>query len=422
MIVRNRGRTGSRPTAQAGNGFSLLELTIAMAIFLIISSVSFSLFNQQQKSANLLRGQTGLNMSLRSAAAGLQIDLAGAGSGYFQGVNMPSWPTAVSIVNHVVTAGNSCYNSTTKVYGTSCFDQINIITAASPNSNCGPTQSPPCYPPIFATDSTGGNSATLNWSDTSTGIAYGQAPAVINSAGVSTQWTLAQTAAAFKSGDQVLFVNNAGTQLTTAVLTGASVLGSAVKFTFHATQADGSNTSLTYDPLDITYCDGAANCATNNTLTNKFYANASIIKLAPITYQVCSGPGSPTPCDQSSTSPDINDPKLVKVQNGVMSVVMEQIIGFKVGVTLWNGASETADNDSVTSTYNYDSSTYTVGNATTPSPYNFSLVRSVRVSVIGRTAPSKIDNEFKNAFDQGSYQVQGIAVVVNPRNMSMNDN
>jgi hypothetical protein len=29
---------------------------------------------------------------------------------------------------------------------------------------------------------------------------------------------------------------------------------------------------------------------------------------------------------------------------------------------------------------------------------------------------------FKNAFDNGHYQVQGIAVVVNPRNMSMNDN
>jgi hypothetical protein len=50
------------------------------------------------------------------------------------------------------------------------------------------------------------------------------------------------------------------------------------------------------------------------------------------------------------------------------------------------------------------------------------MVRSIRVSLIGRTTPSNIDTEFQNTFDQGHYQVQGIAVVINPRNMSMNDN
>jgi hypothetical protein len=44
------------------------------------------------------------------------------------------------------------------------------------------------------------------------------------------------------------------------------------------------------------------------------------------------------------------------------------------------------------------------------------------VSLIGRTSPSNADSEFRNSFDNGRYQVQGIAVVVNPRNMSMNDN
>ncbi len=197
------------------------------------------------------------------------------------------------------------------------------------------------------------------------------------------------------------------------------------------------------DPLDITACDGyyGTGLGCNNaflvngvpiyaTFTNQFCGSAYILKLAPIIYLVCAGPGSNTTwcSDTSSTSPDIADPKLVRVQqniNGVMtpSVVMEQVIGFRVGAALWNGASEQNDTDSVTTTYNYQAKNYQfgTGTSTVASPWNFSLVRAVRVSLIGRTAPSNTDNEFKNAFDQGPYQVQGIALVVNPRNSSMND-
>ena len=111
-------------------------------------------------------------------------------------------------------------------------------------------------------------------------------------------------------------------------------------------------------------------------------------------------------------------------------IAMEQVIGFRVGATLWNGGSTAAAQagDSVTTSYNYLASTYCIGgtgaNCTggTQLPYNFSLVRSVRASLIGRTSPSTTNTGFENAFDNGHYQVQGIAVVVNPRNMSMNDN
>jgi prepilin-type N-terminal cleavage/methylation domain-containing protein len=406
-LVNNKECGGSAPPVRAAGGFSLLELVIAMAIFLIISGVSFSLFNQQQASTKLLQGQTALNIALRNAVAQLQMDLVGGGSGYFQGMNMPSWPVGVTIVNNMSTTNTSCYNSTTNTYGVSCFDRFNIIVAANQT----------IYPAIHATDNTGGTSGTSNCSTTSSGTAYGQA-AVLN----GTTWTLANTALEFRSGDQLLFITNSGARITTAVLTSnATVSGSAVKFKFNATNADGSN-SLANDPLDITACDGQANCASNNKLGNQFCGNDWIIKLAPITYQVCSGPGSPAGCDQSSTSPDIQDPKLVRKQSGNQYVVMEQVIGFRVGATLWNGggASESSSADSVATSYNYLASTYTVG--TTSSPWNFSLIRSVRASLIGRTAPSNSDSEFRNAFDQGRYQVQGVAVVVNPRNMSMNDN
>jgi YD repeat-containing protein len=94
---------------------------------------------------------------------------------------------------------------------------------------------------------------------------------------------------------------------------------------------------------------------------------------------------------------------------------MEQVIGFKVGAVIINPSNQqAADNDSVTVAYNYDASSYR-------QPWNFTLVRSVRISLIGRTSPSNSDSEFRNSFDNGRYQVQGVAVVVNPRNSSMND-
>jgi hypothetical protein len=47
-------------------------------------------------------------------------------------------------------------------------------------------------------------------------------------------------------------------------------------------------------------------------------------------------------------------------------------------------------------------------------------IRSVRISLIGRTAPNP-DGSFQNSFDGGNYRVEAISVVVNPRNLSMND-
>ena len=426
-----RARAQSRPRARA-SGFSLLELTIAMTIFVAVSGIAFSLFNQEQIASRSLQGRTALNVALRNAAAELQMDIASAGSGYFQGVNMPSWPISVTILNNMSSNGTACdsYNATTKTtnYGVTCFDQLTVITAATPSTT---------YP--GAINAIGSTGLTGSCSDVSTGNAYGQA-AVVN----GTTWTLAKTAAGYAQGDQLLFMNNTGTLVSTAVLTSAPVVsGSVVKFTFHATNPDGSN-QIAYDPLDITACDGyygttyssGSTIACNNTygtvngvspyatFTNQFCSSAYILKLAPIIYLVCSGPGSNTTwCDQSSSSPDIQDPKLVRIQNGTKNVVMEQVIGFRAGAALWNGASEQNDTDSVTTTYNYQAKTYQfgIGSSSIPAPWNFSLVRAVRISLIGRTSPSNTDNEFKNAFDQGPYQVQGIALVVNPRNSSMND-
>jgi prepilin-type N-terminal cleavage/methylation domain-containing protein len=112
-------------------GFSLLELMVAMSIFLLVSASAFMLFSHQQTNANQQQGLVGLNIGIRNAISQLQLDMANAGTGYYVGVNIPSWPVGVTIVNNVPPGGTSCYNAATNTYTTNCFDQLNILTAAN---------------------------------------------------------------------------------------------------------------------------------------------------------------------------------------------------------------------------------------------------------------------------------------------------
>jgi hypothetical protein len=374
-----------------------------MVVFLLVAASAFTLFSQQQTNANQQQGLVGLNIGIRNAMAQLQLDLANAGTGYSVGADIPSWRVGVTITNNVPGSGTSCYNAGTKTYTANCFDQLNILTAAN-------FTTPP--PPINATDSTGGTSGTANCSDTSTGVAYGQA-----AAGLS----LAATAGNYSQGDQLLFLNNKGSKITAVILTQAPVVvGPAVMFTFNATRNDGSN-SLANDLLDIAACGGTT-CPTSGCggttlcpqgsppppafLGDQYCGGDWILKLSPISYSV------------NASNP--NNPQLIRKQAGNTVAVMDQVIGFKVGATIWNSITNTMKTQ-----YNYDASTYNVNNSSPPpydSPYMFSLVRSVRVSLIARTQPSTDPSfTFRNPFDGGPYQVQGASVVVSPRNLSMND-
>lgn len=393
-------------------GYSLLELVVAMAIFILVGASALVLFSRQQTNANSQQSLVGLNIGLRNATAQLQLDLANAGTGIYSGYNTPTWPIGVTLVNNVTTAGTSCYNATTGTYGTNCFDQLNILEA-DPN-----------VPPILATDTTGGTAVT-NCSSTyasggGTTQAYGQA---------ASGQTLATTIGYYHKWDQLLFLKSDGSKMTTVVLTQAPTVynSKAVQFTFNSTNSDGSNstgtnfnigsTTVANDPLDITACGGGVTttCTAATNFTTSFCGSDWIFKLAPITYYV--------------NSSNASDPQLTRVKGGTTTVIMDQVIGFKVGATIWNSV-----NNNVTwgtSYYFYDDSKYningainlTTGIAYTPdSPYLFSLIRSVRVSLIGRTQPSSDPSfTFTNAFDGGRYLVQGASVIVSPRNMSMND-
>ena len=144
---------------------------------------------------------------------------------------------------------------------------------------------------------------------------------------------------------------------------------------------------------------------TNTMLGNSFCSSDWVLRLLPITYQV-----------------DISDPTnptLTRAVAGLSQTLSQktlatQIVGFKLGVSLFNN---TTDTD--TTTYAFDASSYNNGTAV---PYNYTLLRSVMVSLIGRTKPQTDPTYvFRNTFDNGAYEIQGVSIVINPRNMSMTD-
>jgi hypothetical protein len=326
---------------------------VATAIFLVIGGAAISLVKKHVPLVSAQGNQTALNIAMRNATAQMQIDVVNAGTGYYQGVNIPAWPIGITITNNP--AGTSCYDSTTHTYGATCFDTLNVIST-DPNT-------PPANPSDIGSNCVSSTSSSLF------AIPTGST-------------TLAQLAADFHTGDQILLVKSDGSQMATVVLTSdGQVTGGKVKLAHNPTGADGT----TNDPL------GIANTADSNKLGTTFCTTDWILRLSAITYSV----------DASNPA----NPKLVRTQNGTANVIADQIIGFKVGAAVWNG---TIDNP-----YSYDASTYN---------HDWSLIRSVRISMIGRGAAiTDVNNTFRNTFDQGAYKVEGISVVINPRNLGMND-
>jgi prepilin-type N-terminal cleavage/methylation domain-containing protein len=342
----------SRSASSAG--FSLVELMVAMAIFLVVGGAAVELAKKHVPLFTAQQSQTGLNLAMRNGVAQMQIDVVNAGTGYYQGVNIPSWPIGITVLNSA--PGTGCFDAATNTYTSTCFDTLNVI-AMDQNT-------PPSNPSDIASNCVSTTSSTLFATPVGT-------------------TTLSQLAADFHTGDQILLVKSDGSQMTTTILTSDGLVsGGKVKLEHNPTGADGTNT-IALDPLAL------SNSADSNKLGTQFCNTDWVLKIAPITYSV----------DAS----DPTDPKLVRTQNGQPSVIAEQIVGFKVGASVWNG---TTDN-----TYSFDAASYN---------HDWSLIRAVRVSMIGRT-PTDMGSSFRNSFDGGPYKIQSISVVINPRNLSMND-
>jgi len=346
-------------------GFTLLELLVSIAIFMTVGGVALGLVAKNLPLYNRQQSATALNIGLRSAIAQMELDMVNGGTGFYVGASIPSWPIGATLVNNTPTG--SCFDSTTNVYGPDCFDVLNII-AADPST-------PPSHPTDIGTNCVSSTSSIL--------FADPVAPT-----------TLAELAAFFSDGEQLLLVKGDGSQMTSTVLTAdADVSGGKVRLQHNPTGADGTNDPL-LDPLGIT-------TNPNNKLGTEFCTDDWILKLSPISYSV----------DISVA----DNPKLIRAQGGASGVVAEQIIGFKLGASIWNDSNGTDQ-------YYFDASAYPNADGTGTDPYNYTLLRSIRVSLIGRTTPvADPTYSFRNTFDSGPYNIQAVSVVVNPRNLSMKD-
>lgn len=353
----------------------MIEILVALAVFAIISAAAFQLFGNHARVFSVQQDLAGVNLGLRNALTMIQLDVSNAGTGVFVGANVPSWPIGVTVQNSLVGGGGggggSCFDPATQTYTAACFDILHVV-AADPNT-------PPVHPTDIGTNcvSTTSSTAFVN-------------PATNPPPGL----TAAQTAALFAAGDQLLFVKADGSLMTSVVLSqDGQVSGNKVQLQHNPTAADGTGG----DPLFITNNP-------NNKLGTTFCDNDWVIKLRPVTYRV--------------NAADPNNPMLERVVSGVADVVADQIIGFKVGATLWNGGTSTEP-------YNYDAAAYDTDGVQGPpysSPFDYTLIRSVRISLIGRTRPNPDPTyTFRNTFDDGRYQILGASMVVNPRNLSMRD-
>jgi prepilin-type N-terminal cleavage/methylation domain-containing protein len=216
--MKNRHRRTANITRSASSaGFSLVELMVAMAIFLIVGGAAVELAKKHVPLFTAQQSQTGLNLAMRNGVAQMQIDVVNAGTGYYQGVNIPSWPIGITVVNSA--PGTGCFNAATNTYTSTCFDTLNVI-AMDQNT-------PPSNPSDIASNCVSTTSSTL----------------FVTPVGTT---TLSQLAADFHTGDQILLVKSDGSQMTTTILTSDGLVsGGKVKLEHNPTGADGTNTIAT---------------------------------------------------------------------------------------------------------------------------------------------------------------------------------
>jgi type II secretory pathway pseudopilin PulG len=196
------------------------------------------------------------------------------------------------------------------------------------------------------------------------------------------------TASSYPANTQLLLVNGTnGNQMTIVMLSTATASGANMNLTFAATNTSGINTTATNDPLGITTQPFPANDP--DTLADQFCQATGdwAVPLTKVTYTV------------NGTN------QLTRQSSGGTDIIADQIIAFKVGAALFTTTSPTTSG----------AYTYTAG-------YNPRAIRSIRVSLIGRTPPGQWSGtNFANTFDGGNYKIEALSMIINPLNLSMND-
>lgn len=354
---QTRQQCSQRPVRQSA-GFTLLELVVAMAVFLILGSAAVKLANQSVGVAISQQGQSALNIGVRNASAQMQIDLINAGTGYFPTYNIPGAPLGIVISN--VSTG---------------FDQLTILSF-DPTYVAHPTATPTLTTAGTMTVAPVGLSASAlaagyNWSDSNPITLMMFSNTVNASSGMPTITTFPLTSAGSASGANVNITYTPNV---------APVAGTPGTGTWLADPLGISSTYGISDP--ILNPDGSTSPGILY-LGTSFDSTDWVLKVTSIVYSV-----NPTTMQLSRTV------------NGVSQVIADNIIGFKVGALVYGGSS-----------YKY----LPTNPITDPRQ-----IRSVRVSFISRTTPDAT-SPFRNTYDGGPYRVEGTSFIVNPRNLSLHD-
>jgi hypothetical protein len=213
--------------------------------------------------------------------------------------------------------------------------------------------------------------------------------------------TAGVTAANFAAGP-IMFMNGNGNQMTIAKLTGATTgAGGVINISYGATNANGTNGAAN-DPFGLTW--NVPPATDPDQLTDQFCPTNGdyVVALSYVNYSV-----NATNQLVRATAANVGNP----------DIIADQIIGLKIGAATYQSGGGS------TSTPSYS---FTASNAPNANPpgYNsqFTLIRSIRVSLIGRTTPGQFSGStFRNSFDGGQYRIQALSLVINPRNLSMND-
>ena len=372
-------------------GFTLLELLVAMAIFLVIGGTTLGLFAQHVPLFSRQQGQASLNVQIRNSIIQLQTDVVNGGSGYVTGTDLPAGVLGVTITNS--NPAIPCNDSSTYVYGYACFDTLNVINAEPTVPAAHPENGN--FSPSYSTTET-------DCITTNAGSIFVYPPTGVTAAALAADYDNAYT----NLGEtELLLINSGGTEMTTIMLNAPPSAGTkngvpAILLSYQVTTPTGTNAAM-YDPLNISIMGNG-----NPMISNSFWSEDYVLELAPITYSV----------DTSTPT----DPELVRTQNGVSTVLAQQVIGFKVGAMLKDVLTTcTGDLSMVTDSplYCYDSANDGTGYAS-----QWTQIRAVQIALIGRTNPDPGSTyTYRNSFDGGPYQIEGVSTVINPRNMSMND-
>jgi hypothetical protein len=333
-----------------------------------------------------------------------------AGSGYSAVNALQASPVGVTITSHTSTA---C--TTTGVYANACFDSLTIITADGSMPPLTPSTDNPSVAKAVPQTPFDTNSGGTMFLSTPVDPA--------NGAGSYGTW-----AAQFRANDEIMLVQGgtdfANGQPSMSVLSvkTAVAAGNYIQLTFNAgttslpgcpvTDSAGVVTVKTvqgvpvakdtlglYDPSikDATY-GVPLECAR---FTNSFKPELDyVIRLTPTTYHVdtTTDPANPT-LIRTFFAPQPSPAAPVQVDDKIA----EQIVGFNVDA--WSSKPKAYSTLSNSDLYNRD----------------WASIRALKIQLMARATPNSDHTvAFKNNYDGGNYQVQGVSVVINPRNLNTN--